>query len=204
VRVHPRCTVRWVGSGRSRPSARPLAALAGVALLTVALSACTHSAAPDDDPSVVLRSLGAVPIPTAPSAPATPIASEQKLALLAIGEPVQAQLPDADALVTALGPEELTPYTGGAKPPQSTVGIITITIKPSRGTLTIKASDFTSKDETGALIALIPVGAASHTVTAGSATRLQVKGTFHSGAAEVTWRHGGKVVAVWDFNIELD
>lgn len=174
----------------------------------VMLAACSHETPPAPAPSApdpsAISSLGAVPIPTAPAAPATPTATERKLALLAIGEAVNAQLPDADATVTALGPRELTPYTGGAKPPQSTVGIITFTVKPSRGSLTIKASDFTSKDETGASVTLRPVGAARASAATGSTTRLRVKGTFHSGAAEVTWRHNDKVVAVWDFNIELD
>lgn len=205
---HHRFTVHWAGPGGTRPSARPpariVATLAG-ALVALALTACSsHHGGADPDPSAVMSSLGTVPIPTAPADAATPIASEQKLALLAIGEPVQAQLPDADALVTALGPEELTPYTGGATPPQSTVGIITVTVKPSRGSLTLTSADLSSKDETGALITLTPVGASTATATAGTTTALKVQGAFDSGAAEVTWRHDGKVIAVWDFNIELD
>jgi hypothetical protein len=33
---------------------------------------------------------------------------------------------------------------------------------------------------------------------------MTLRGTVCSGAAELTWRHDGKVMAIWDFNIEPD
>lgn len=38
----------------------------------------------------------------------------------------------------------------------------------------------------------------------GSIGTVRVTGTFRSGAARLTWRVGGQVLAVWTCNIELD
>ena len=40
--------------------------------------------------------------------------------------------------------------------------------------------------------------------TAGGTASVAVRGTYHSGSAQVTWRHEGHVVALWTFTIELD
>lgn len=197
-----RVTIGVRGAATARSRARLVGYLIPV-LAAVPAAACSHTA-PTNHPSAVVSRLGAVPIPTAPTAVPTATASEKKLALVAIGQPVQARLPDADAVVTALGPNELTPYTGGSKRPHSTVGIITITIKPSRGRLAITAADFSSRDESGTHVTLAPAGAASVAARAGSTATLRVKGTFTSGAAQITWRHDDRVIVVWDFNIELD
>ena len=39
---------------------------------------------------------------------------------------------------------------------------------------------------------------------AGGTASVAVRGTYHSGSAQVTWRHEGHVVALWTFTIELD
>jgi hypothetical protein len=31
-----------------------------------------------------------------------------------------------------------------------------------------------------------------------------VRGTFQDGSAQLTLRHAGRVIAVWDFSVELD
>jgi hypothetical protein len=31
-----------------------------------------------------------------------------------------------------------------------------------------------------------------------------VRGTYHSGSAQVTWRHDGHLLALWTFTNELD
>lgn len=153
----------------------------------------------------MVSSLGAVPIPSATSAQAMPIATQNRPQLLAMGAPVRATLPGGvDAVVTALGPQEQTPYTGGATPPRSTVGIITVTMAVTHGDLAVRSSDFTSRDETGKLVVLAARGPAAVHLRAGQSAQIEVSGRFTSGSAQVTWRHAGHVVALWDFTVELD
>lgn len=170
----------------------------------------TSSVAPlpdsDGGAAAVISSLGAVPIPTAPAADPTPTATSGHPQLLAIGAPVTAKLPGGvDALVTALGPDQLStaPLSGG-RPPQSTIGVITITAHATRGTITLRAADFSSRDETGQPIALTARGAPIATATPGHTATVQIKGRFSSGAAQITWTYQRSVISLWDFNIELD
>ncbi len=154
--------------------------------------------------SSVTAKLGAVPIPTAPKADPTPVASVKHPQLLAIGAPVKVVLPGAEAVVTALGPFELTPYGKGNRAPTSTVGIITVDVVPIRGSIQVSASDFLSRDQTGSIVSLNPDGASTVTATAAHPAKVRIKGRYVSGAAQVTWRYHGHVMAIWDFNIELD
>lgn len=175
-----------------------------VAVLTaLALAACSSTPTTSASAADTVRSLGAVPIPSAPTAAPTPTADEGHMQLLAIGEPVRARLPTGDITLTALGPEQVTPSTGGT-PPQQTQGIITVTATDATSAVTLTAADFTSHDELGNALALTALGPATATAAPGHPASLRLSGTFHSGAAQITWRHDEKVVAVWDFNIELD
>jgi hypothetical protein len=124
--------------------------------------------------------------------------------LLAMGEPVRIRLAGVSGLVTALGPYELTPYLGGTRLPTQTVGIFTLKAAPTTGSITLRAADFLSRDETGHYIALQPIGPSIVTATPRQPAQLKVKGTFESGAAQLTWVYGGKPLTIWDFNIELD
>jgi len=150
--------------------------------------------------------LGAVPIPFAPAADPTPTASPAHPQLLAIGAPLTAVMSGGiTALVVASGPDQLgtAPATGSA-PPQSTLGIITITAHVIRGSLTLHAADFTSRDQTGRSVPLSAHGVSMVTAAAGKSATLKVQGRFTSGAAQITWTHQKSVLSVWDFNIELD
>lgn len=191
-----------------------LAAVAA-AVCTALLCACSGGATSASDTvkrsstntesaAQVEQHLGAVPIPTAPSQAPIEVATRTHPQLLAIGEPVKVQLPGVDALVTVLGPFEVTPSTGGSKPPQTTVGVITVKVAPTRGSLTLRAGDFLSRNEVGTVVPLLPKGASTVTASVGHPAQLQVKGTFQSGAAEITWNDAGKALCIWDFNIELD
>lgn len=199
---------------RRRAAAHPAAlAAATLALCTALLSACSGGTnvtaqggaptRPESAASVTSR-LGAVPIPSTPAVEPTPVASRPDPQLLAMGAPVVVRLPGAAATITTYGPVELTPYLGGATLPTHTVGIITVTATPTAGSVTLRAADFLSRGETGTLVSLAPVGPASVTATPGKPAHLRIKGTFSSGAAQVTWRYRGKVLVIWDFNIELD
>jgi hypothetical protein len=186
-----------------------LAALTCTAL-ALALTACSgpSPATPRATPQAsqaadTIRKLGAVPIPTRPAGPATPTATEHHLQLLAMGDTVHADLPGASAVLTAGGPEE-TPIRRAGKVPDRAVGTITVTVRDATGPLTLSAPDFTSRDETGTAIPLTSRGPAGVTARPGHPATLTLRGTYEAGAAELTWRHDGKVIAVWDFNIELD
>ncbi|MFI9722743.1 hypothetical protein ACIHFE_24315 [Streptomyces sp. NPDC052396] len=182
-------------------------ALAAAVLTTVTGCGGTHkpSDRSTDDAARTVQSLGSVPIPSAPAGQATPTADEKHLQLVAVGSAVRAQLPEGTALIRASGPTENLPApTAGGKPPEQTAGTFTITLDQATAPLTVRAEDFSSRDEEGKDIALAPAGDASVTAGPGHPATLTLTGTFHAGAAQLTWRHDQKAVAVWDFNIELD
>jgi len=177
------------------------------------LSRTTSTSAPESTASqadggaaAVISSLGAVPIPFAPAADPTPTASPAHPQLLAIGAPLTAVLSGGiTALVVASGPDQLgTAQATASAPPQSTLGIITITAHVIRGSLTLHAADFTSRDQTGRAVPLSAHGVSMVTAAAGKSATLKVQGRFPSGAAQITWTHQKSVLSVWDFNIELD
>ena len=58
--------------------------------------------------------------------------------------------------------------------------------------------------QTGKLMTLTPHGAATAAATTGQTATLRIQGRFESGAAQVTWTNQKSVLALWDFNIELD
>ena len=118
-----------------------------------------------------------------------------------MGEPVRATLPGGvRATLTLLGPEQSTTRPGA----ESTDGTFTITVQPSAGALRLSAGDFSSRNETGRPVALRRDGPASVRASSGRPASLKVVGRYSSGAAQVTYRHAGHLVAIWDFNIELD
>lgn len=157
------------------------------------------------DAAAVVASLGAVPIPKPPPAEPTPVALEGHPQLLAMGAPVRVTLKNGTtAIVTALGPRTLRPYTGGATLPTSTPGVITLDLRVTTGNLAVTATDLTSRDQSGHSVPLTARGAGVVQVPAGSRGTLEVMGTYRSGSAQVTWRHDGHVLGVWVFTIELD
>jgi hypothetical protein len=154
--------------------------------------------------------LGRVPIPTTPSDPPPLAASVKHPQLLAMGAGVRAvlaggaALPPVSALVTALGPDFRLPSRSSGGPPDKAVGTITITARVSHGSLTLGREDFTSRDERGRRVELTPSGPSSAVVGAGDSAKLTLTGVFTAGAAQITWRRGGHVIAIWDFTVELD
>ncbi|MGW1195486.1 hypothetical protein ACWD4B_06440 [Streptomyces sp. NPDC002536] len=208
----PRCTApsrAGFGLPGLRRLTRTACRLALAAAVLTAAAGCggghAASSRSADDGSRTVQDLGAVPIPPPPSAQATPTADEKHLQLVAVGSPVRAQLPESTAVVRASGPtEDLPDPTPGGKPPEHVTGTLTITLDQATAPLTVQAGDFTSRDEDGKDITLTPSGATAATATPGHPATLALNGTFAAGAAQLTWRHDGKTVAVWDFSIELD
>jgi len=199
---------------RSRPL---LSSLVLAAALATSLAACSAPASPspsespsaEDSAQAVVQSLGAVPIPSAPSVEPTASANASHGAVLAIGAPVSATLPGgATVILTALGPDTApvpVPTSHPTAAPDIPIeGTITLRVKAVAGSATLGAEELTSRDQRGRTVALTPVGASTVTVAAGSQAELVVRGTFHDGAAQVTLRHAGHTLALWTFNIEND
>jgi len=207
----------------TRTGSRALRVSSALFLLTlgsIAIACTSHTSASPSSPvvvqpsvtdpnaaaSAVMASLGAVPIPSAPATDPTPTAEPGHPQLLAIGAPLTAHLAGGTtALVRALGPDQVSsaPASGG-KPPLSTIGVITITAKVTHGSITLAATDFSPRDQTGRPIVLTAKGAGSATATQGTTATIAIAGRFTSGAAQITWINQKSVVALWDFNIELD
>lgn len=148
-----------------------------------------------DQPSVPrVTALGAATVRSGLLAQLVPDVSVGHPAVLAIGGSVRAALPaGAAAVVTALGPELVSAPAAGT----STRAVITLRV--DSGAVPIAAADLTARDDSGQLIALTPVSD-----TRGGGQTFRVSGTFSAGAAQLTWRHDGRVLAVWTFTIELD
>lgn len=186
--------------------ARPALAAAAI-IAAAALAGCSTQSAHSLSASEVIKSLGAVPIPSAGPAEFAPSAAAGHPAILAIGGPVRVALRGGStALVTALGPQQLGAPTSrpGGGPPQTTRAVITLRVATTKGSTTLAAADLSTRDQTGHALTLTPDGPPSRTVAAGTTASINVVATFASGAAQLTWRYAGKVLAIWTFNIELD
>lgn len=107
-----------------------------------------------------------------------------------MGAPVFVVLGDQSGQITALGPD-VVPVPGVR---DLATGTITVTAPTG---FALHPDQFSCRDETGRDVALSPADP-DHSGA------LRLAGTFHAGAAEITWRVNGAVVALWDFNIELD
>lgn len=166
----------------------------------VALAGCASTPTKDAD-SVVDR-LGAVPIPTALATPTPVPATPGHPQIAAIGTTFHTTLPGTGSgTVTALGPQiDLPP--GTRFPIEQIRATITIRIVTATGSLSLSASDFTVRDDQGMDIPLVPGRPATVTSDPTRPADLILSGTFHTSAAQITWRSHDAVVAIWTFAIE--
>lgn len=165
------------------------------------------SPAPDDaEASAVVSRLGAVPIPPSRAPEPTPKAAAGHPALSAAGGLIEVSLgAEGRALVTILGPEQVhNAPVDKAGPKRSTQAYLTLQMKQLKGRATVRADELTSRDETGHFVGLRSVGPAKVSTRSGKISTVKVEGTFDTGAAQVTWRHHGRVLAIWTFTVELD
>jgi hypothetical protein len=154
-----------------------------------------------DAASTVTR-LGAVPIPTAAGSPGPLPASPGHPQLLPIGGAILARLPDGTVTVTALGPDiNLPPDT--QLPVEDADATITVRAQDTVGNVVPRPAEFTARDDHGRDVPLAGVTATGQVVGPDTAT-LRLTGHFHAGSAQITWRHDGSVIGMWDFVIELD
>lgn len=176
-------------------------AAAAVALV---LAGCGSS--PSSTPDTVAR-LGAVPVPTPPSAAPTPQADEGHPQLLAMGAPVEVTLPTGRGLIVANGPYFAAPPVPTSAPSAQDVpvlGTFTLHLRAWSGSFRVSLSDLSSRDEQGRAVELTADGPSSLQVSPGTPTKLVLRAQYHSGSAQLTLRHDGRVLAVWDFSVELD
>jgi hypothetical protein len=162
------------------PRRAGLAALGSSLLLLGALCGC--SSAPTAES--VTASLGAVPIPTAPAVDPVPTATIGKPQVLAMGAPTLVVFDSATrATATATGPDQTItqPAASSTAARATTAATITLTVKSERGSIPLSVSDLICRDDTGALVPLTAVGAASATADPGAPATLVVSGTFTSG-----------------------
>jgi hypothetical protein len=175
-------------------------------VLTAALAGCGGVVSAGAEQTV--RELGAVPIPTPPATPPTPVAEAGRPQLLTMGAPVEVAFPTGRGLVVANGPSEdpTTPPPGPAVALQKVFGTITLKLTAYQGSLQVSAADLSSRDQEGRVVALSPVQSSPITVVAvpGRPAMLVVRGVFQDGSAQLTLRHDGRLFAVWDFSMELD
>lgn len=188
------------------PPALGAAVVAGWLVTGCLVTGCTPAAAPDPAPRTAPPAsvLGAVPIPSVPTGTPAPVtASVGHPQLLAMGAPVQVNLPGGQGLITTDGPTENLP-PGGAVPGSAVTGVITVTVTAATGRIDLTTADLACRDETGAVVALAPVGPAAVVASPGHPATLRLSGTFHDGDAQINWRQAGHVIAIWDFTIEID
>ncbi|HEX3613547.1 MAG TPA: hypothetical protein VHU88_17795 [Sporichthyaceae bacterium] len=168
------------------------------------LAGCGSSAASAPD---TVAKLGAVPIPTAPSAAPPPQADEGHPQLLAMGAPVYVTLPGARGVIVATGPYFAAPPLPTSAPAAQdnpVVGTFTLHLTAWSGSFRVALGDLNSRDEQGRTVALTAVGPDSVQVSPAAPAKLVLRAQYHSGSAQLTLRHDGKVLAVWDFSVELD
>jgi hypothetical protein len=194
--------IRRAGHRRLIPHALGLALAATALAVTGCASHSTPGAQASGNAADTVKKLGAVPIPTPPTAKATPTADDKHLQLVTMGDAVSAHLPGVQAVIRASGPTQDVTARSGTRPPDHTTGTITITAGQATAPLPLRPGDFTSRDQQGKNVALTASGTV--TATPGHPATVTLHGTFRAGAAELTWRQGGKVIAIWDFTIELD
>ncbi|OJY38453.1 hypothetical protein [Pseudonocardia sp. 73-21] len=176
---------------------------AATLVVLLGVTGCSSGTAPQDAASVVAR-LGAVPVPTAPPVAPVERADAGHPQVLAIGEPLDATVVGGAARVTMLGPD-ITPAASTSGPPESGSAVFTVLVSAGSGSVAIAATDLSGRDDHGRDLVLAPVGPATVASAPGTApATLRVAAEVHAGAAQITWRHAGKALALWTFNVELD
>ncbi|MGF1431420.1 hypothetical protein [Kitasatospora sp. LaBMicrA B282] len=178
--------------------------LAPVAVAGLLLAATGCSSSHHDSAQATIAKLGKVPIPSAPASPIVPTAAPGHAQLVAMGDPVQVDLGNQQARITATGPDLANAAPAqGAKPADSSPGTVTVTLSVPAGSLPLTADTLTADDELGHPI---PLTADTQAATAapGHDAVVHLSGTFGVGHATLTWSSAGKPLATWDFEVELD
>lgn len=123
--------------------------------------------------------------------------------LVAMGDTVVARPDSATELgILATGPR-LKVRPGPATPNSTAPGSITVTVKVTRGSLTLRPGDFLARDLYTRPTRL-RTAARPSVVRAGQTRSITFTGTFVSGGAALAWVPAGHRMVVWDFDVEID
>jgi len=180
---------------RRPPGLRALAVLPAVLVLVGCGGTRSIAAAP---------AAGHYPVATAPpEVLATPVVSDGHFQLVAAGEPVVVRCAGAVAVVEAARPD-LTPVSVAGQPPvQHAAGTLTVTVRPSSGSLRVPAAGFLALDQAKNQIPL-RADRASSTADARHPATVRLSAVFPAGHTTLTWQPAGKPLVTWDFMVELD
>lgn len=197
--IRPRATLGEARASRPASTAAwtSAAARVGVAVMVgLAVAGCTAGAEP-------VGPGGAVPVATPPPRVLTPPTGRPgQVALVAMGSTVRGEgLADGTvALVSAHGPVLEAQGRGVA---DRSAGTVTLLVTGATGTATLVAADLLSRDDSGNPVTL-EVAPATVTVGPGEHATVTVHGTWEAGRAYLAWLVGGRPVATWTFDVELD
>ena len=168
-----------------------------------ATAAATPTATVFDDASVTVAALGKVPIPTPGPTGVQPLATRAHLQLVAMGDTVVAQPSSSSELgILAIGPD-LTIAPGPATASGKAPGTITVTVRATRGSVSLRPADFVARDEY-TRVTKLHTTARPTVVRAGQTRSITFSGTFVDGGAVFEWMPGGHRMVVWDFHVEID
>jgi hypothetical protein len=134
-------------------------------------------------------------------------ASRAHPALSIQGEAVYVDLGRARVLATAAGPS--VPEEGQTPVPETSPCTFTVTFAHASRAIPIRAAAFTFVDELGHVrhprVTAIGGGAPLRELAAGQTVSLTVSDVLPTGDGALTWAPGGgRPIASWDFDVEID
>jgi FlaG/FlaF family flagellin (archaellin) len=134
-------------------------------------------------------------------------ASRAHPALSIQGETVSVDLGHAKVLVTATGPR--VPEEGRTPVPQTSPCAFTVTFTHASRAIPISGAAFTFVDELGHVrhprVTSVGGGAPPRQLAPGQTVSLTVRDVLPTGDGALTWAPGGgRPIASWDFDVEID
>ncbi len=133
-------------------------------------------------------------------------ASAANAALAIQGDEVAVGLAGGHALATAVGPE--VPEEGRFPVPATTPCTFVVTFARVSGAVPLSAGAFTLVDEYGHVyhprVTAMGGGPLPTRATPGAPLSIRVYGVLPTGDGSITWAPEGRLVAAWDFSVEID
>lgn len=123
------------------------------------------------------------------------------------GDTVRVVLASSRALVTAVGPN--VPEEGGFPVPRTTPCSFVVTFARPSGAIPLNPAAFTILDELGHLhhphVSVTGGGPVPSQIASGRTISLEVSAVLPTGSGELSWSpDGGRPIASWDFDVEID
>ena len=120
------------------------------------------------------------------------------------GATVAVTLDGGRVLATAVGPA-VPPFV--APPPPAVTATFTVSLAQANGTVPVRVSDFTIRDQTGRLVhpqLVAGEAAPPATVPPGGHVTLQLTAVLPTGEGLLRWTPQGSPLVSWDFVVEND